>query len=935
MGIFSLSVHSSTTTWGNVLVDKLWGNLSGGNEVPCKKPSQGIPANNGTESYTTKYTYSDDGLNLVTSQTKGDWGELFFYCPGTDLLASKLYTFKGGIYKREFYEYDASGIITKEFEDDGTTAISYDLQGVTERRIKYIKARKEAPYGLPEIIDEAYLAPGGAKDIQYRKTINTYCKRGRRIQKALYDCNDAYLCTVYWEYDHMGNVVRETDPLGAVTTRQYDVNGNKITEQGPNTNYRTQYTYDFSNRLTDISEIHADGITLSRHFKYNYLGQKIASTDIYGNETQYVYDALGRLIETISPPVYDPKGNASTISKKTEYDLLNYPTATIDGRGHATKQQNTIRGKPFQITYPDGTQERFEYYHNGLLRKHTEVNQNYTLYTYDKQQRPLEKSCFAPAGELISQTKSQYNTFHVLSETDAAGGQKQFQYDAAGRVIEVRKGNNRTTYEYDTVGRLCKTIDWDGRDKGQAKIQIFDLKDRVIEERTEDVKGNWITKATYVYNAEGQRICTIAHTDRGEAPTRTYFDSRQQPCKIVNAAGKATHMTYRYDYRNAFGQIVPYSETTDPDGNISITIKDALGRVQTVLYKDAWGVLQQQKEMYYDGNGNKWREVDTSIQDGSQHSSVTTEWTYDCMNRLTCTHEAVGRSKERITYIKYNRHGQKKAIIKSDGTRLMHSYDNMGRLSTYTASNGSFSYHYAYDANGNLLALSNSVDGTKTTFTYDSNDRLIKETLANDLRLTYRYNGNNHPVEIELPDHTAIGYRYKGSQVVEVQRFSAAKELLYKHAYDNFDLAGKITAMALIGNGGHARFEYDAMGRASLLSYEHEGTWQEKIKYDQSNNVVEKAFRDGIGKFRCSYGYDSLHQLTKENSIAEHSYDYDSLYNRKGKDGRRHTLNALNELLSDGNAKYKYDANGNLIQATSRQGIATCFSYDALDRMTL
>lgn len=300
--------------FGNVVKDTIWGNITGKSTLPCGDASDENPH---PESFVTSYTHSF-GNNLVTTQTHGDSTQLFTYREGTDLISSKLYMHKNIIFKREFYEHDASGVVIKEIVDDGIALASDDLQGVKERKIKYYKLReKEVPFGLPETITETYLAEDGASDVLCRKVVNTHSSKGDLIQKAFYDSLNNHLYTLHWEYDHMGNVTRETDALGHATARRFDINGNKIFEQGPNTKFHTEYTYDFVNRLIQIAEVHDDGLVLTQNFKYNYLGQKIASSDVYGNETKYVYDELGRLIETVFPTTYDSNGIEHTTCNKT------------------------------------------------------------------------------------------------------------------------------------------------------------------------------------------------------------------------------------------------------------------------------------------------------------------------------------------------------------------------------------------------------------------------------------------------------------------------------------------------------------------------------------------------------------------------------------------------------------------------------------------
>lgn len=78
---------------------------------------------------------------------------------------------------------------------------------------------------------------------------------------------------------------------------------------------------------------------------------------------------------------------------------------------------------------------------------------------------------------------------------------------------------------------------------------------------------------------------------------------------------------------------------------------------------------------------------------------------------------------------------------------------------------------------------------------------------------------------------------------MEVQRLSPEREVVYKHTYDSFDLAGKITSMTLIGNGGKASFTYDALALMSTASY---GLWEEELKYGPTGDVTRKTIRDPL-----------------------------------------------------------------------------------------
>jgi RHS repeat-associated protein len=103
--------------------------------------------------------------------------------------------------------------------------------------------------------------------------------------------------------------------------------------------------------------------------------------------------------------------------------------------------------------------------------------------------------------------------------------------------------------------------------------------------------------------------------------------------------------------------------------------------------------------------------------------------------------------------------------------------------------------------------------------------------------------------------------------------------------------------------------------------------------------LVCQKYTDTLGSENCNYTYDPLRQLLYEN---EHSYHFDSLYNRLQKDEESFTFNTLcqdcdceydenGNLLFDGINRYCYDSLDRLISITTPSKTST-FTYDYFNR---
>jgi YD repeat-containing protein len=475
------------------------------------------------------------------------------------------------------------------------------------------------------------------------------------------------------------------------------------------------------NRLTSEEEVWTNGQRLIRHYEYDYLGNRISSTDIYGNKTLYAYNDFSQLTKVTYP-------TQQAIEK--EYDALGNVISLTDAKGAQSTASYTLHAKPYIIHYPDGSQESYEYNYKGQLKKKIFSNDTYTLYTPDYLGRSTEEKTYSADGTLLKTITRKYNAFHLKEEIDPAGHLTAYSYDGAGRLIRKTHGLQHTEYKYDTLGRVQVKKEYTSQDDYIATHYQYDKLDRLKQETVCNSTNTIFRKVTYAYDADGHRRETTSYPSVGPSTSTTFFNPHGDPITSTDAYGHTTSIHYHYPY-------APIIETTDPLGRTTSIEKDALDREVAFEIKGASGELLKKYKYSYDTVGNRCSCVESSILHGSIQHEVLTIWKHDELNRVISQTEAADTPEQKTTLYSYTASGELKTKTKPDGVQLTYEYDPLNRLSLLTSTDNTIQYTYDYDLNDNLKCIRNPLDGTCTLREYDDQDRLIQETLANGLTIAY------------------------------------------------------------------------------------------------------------------------------------------------------------------------------------------------------
>lgn len=892
---------------GNRVHTAFYGDLSGDGPKSFPLNGYGQPIGSSVESYGIRYCYSKDTHHLPVA-VFDDSGKAvtMVYDPCTHLLEAQYLWDGSAIQQRFFCRYDDTGFLVETIADDGYNQDRQDLSGVTERRIVTIVPKAQAPAaGLPVLTDEKYWDGESGIERLLRTTISTYDSSGRLQREEFFNGDAENVGYLDYGYDTAGKLCAKVDGAGTLQTYDYHPQGVQqavISADGSKSG-RSSYCYDLAGRLLVKKMQDSEGRVFTSSFRYNTLGQMVASVDLYGNETRSAYDALGRCVSTCYPEVLTATDSRHQPEVRREYDSLDCAIVSTDANGYTTRAGYNVRGQPIWIDHPDGTYERFVYNLDGSVRMHLNRLGVTSHYDRDSMSRVTRKQLIGRDGENIA-IQAHYDSFHLLGTVDARGTQTCFSYDGAGRLFSVislsSDGDSQKEFSYDANGALAEAREWFG-------AGASDFSRLVIGHDPESKRVS-----AHIADASEQSLVSNEYLSPPHSTPEVHFDT--------------THC-------NELGQRVLQKTTTDRLGTQTVTTYDALGRIASIEHRNTLGSLLARCEMRYDAVGN--RVLERTMRLGAaddQNGAYVTQRTFGPMKRVESVVEALGTPQETRTVYIYGPTGQLERTGKPSGCYLEYAYDGFGRLSLLSASDGTVGYGYSYDENNQPIIIENLVTGSATRRKYDAAGRVVFEQLENGLFVDRSYDGKGRCTKLELPDGTGVEYRYDAARLCSIHRLDASGQERYAHTYSRFSATGDVEEVDLVGGLGRVSYERDAQGRRTAISSDY---WSERIPeegYDAVGHITCIDITDPTGPYRMCFAYDGLGQLIAENGVSVLSYSYDALRNRRAKGLAEYEINRSHQLLSTVSAQYRYDANGNRITKETDKGLVR-YQYDALDRL--
>jgi RHS repeat-associated protein len=563
-------------------------------------------------------------------------------------------------------------------------------------------------------------------------------------------------------------VVRyEYDPTGELTD-VFDVNGG-----------HTRYVYDNSHRMTAMFDPKCESTPGCRGVVtgYNGAGQVDSQTDQLGRPpTTFSYTGDPTSASGGTTTITDPKGNVTV-------DTYQYGVRISETRGAGTPQQaitfyryDPATGQPVMIVDPNGYATSMTYDASGNMLTKTDPLSRETTWTYNKFHEPRTvtdplgvptTNKYDTNGNLISTSTPLVGTAEVQKTTYVYG-------DSAhpGDVTSMVDPDGHTwTYTYDGYGDRTSTTD-PGGDKSTSTYNADGWRLAAVSPRGNAPGANPVVFTTvYTYNRFGQ-VLTV--TDPLGHVTTNGYDADQNLTAVTDATKHTTRHTY--DLANEQTAVHRPNGTTLkttywPDGTVKAQI-DGAGNTTLYQYDPLQRVssvtdpLTRVTSYNYDPAGNLLTTTDAKNQ-------VTTH-TYDPANQLTSISYSDGVTPS-VTGITYDADGQRTA--QTDGTgSWTWTWDSLHRLTAVTeGSNGNITYAYDlagrvtkinytptqavlrdYDTAGRLTKVTDWL-GNTTTFVYDPDSMLTKETFPSTPAVVDNYKYNHADQLTNIADTAGTG----------------------------------------------------------------------------------------------------------------------------------------------------------------------------------
>lgn len=654
------------------------------------------------------------------------------------------------------------------------------------------------------------------------------------------------------EYDDRGNCTRVVTPFTdgsgrqVVRTAAYDAHGQRVEVTHPKdaADRRRTDTITWNNGLPSVvvCDDDVEGLRLTTSFEYDERGNLTRLIDPRSNDVLVAYNALNQ-------PV--------TFSRQSQGPDF--------GERVATAYFYDANDNLVQVDMDNRDAE-------GTLDP---VNPQWSTWlSYDALNRP----------RLIA-----HELTHVVQQRVMTN---EFVYDAAGRLVlhrlpEAVSGadpNNTVAFAYDERGLLLRCECAPGT--GLSSVDTFD------------------------YNANGNLVRVTRADASATKETTCAYDGFGRCVRLTDAMGNVVTRCFdangNLTYERADGEV---ADQPGDKGNITLA--------ETRYRYDHLNRLTGQVDSFFD--------IFTGVPFGDGASSSS--WSYAPDGQLT----SVSDDNSNTTFYAYDRAGRFASITDPAGNVTAYAYDPNGNVLTVTRTERAagvpgeqvFVTACAYDSLNRCVSVSDNV-GNTVAREYDSCGNVVSETDARGNETVCVYDGLGRMLTaVRYLDEKERGVTINTSHVeYRNRRLVSTTDGNGQTTTFEYDACDRL-ALTTCPDGTSESFVWSP--RSNLRVHTDANGTVVTNTYDFRERIIHRdiAARNVLLASTTfeSFGYDGLGRLVSaENDVSRLAYAYDSLGNRisSSQDGRVTTAS--------------FDGVGNRLAFTCPSGIVVSVSHDALNR---
>ncbi|NDQ55762.1 MAG: RHS repeat-associated core domain-containing protein [Acidipila sp.] len=670
--------------------------------------------------------------------------------------------------------------------------------------------------------DQSTLSPSGVT-VGHDATLTNPGIRGNRTSACRWlNTTGGNLCTTTTYFD-TGMPYQATDPLGHISTYSYS----SLYAGG----YLTQ---------TQMPDTGSPAVHHIIHGLYEFnTGQLTQFTDQNSQQSNYVYDPLGRITSASFPDGGQTTFIYTDTSLSANVERLQKITSTLSTDfqvffdGLARKKQTQSKSDPQGTVYTDFTYDEFSHLKTASnpYRSTSDPTYGMTTYHYDLLDRGT--SVNEQDGSVV-RTAYCANTTLV---TDEAGKWRRSTSDGAGRLVEVDEPNS-----------LTASVSSNGCPGTGEPI--------------------WVT--SYAYDA----LSNLTGVTQSSSRPRSFtYDSLSRLTVAINPESGTINYTYDND-----GNV----QTKKDARNITITYGyDALNRLTGKTYSN------NEPAVSYSYDQSACLGQPTCFNIGRRTSMIdaagSEAWSYQNMGRAI-TDQRTTNSVSKSTLYTYNLDGSVATLIYPSGRTITYAPGGAGRpLSAIdTANSITYATNALYSPPGAISSLKNGANLYTTAFfnprlqpcrIFISSSTTAPTTCLDSshtgtiLDYSYSFGAANNGNVQQIANNITTG-RTQSFGYDQVNRLSAAQtqatsgSTCWGESFGYDQWANLLTIGAVTGYTGCTQENLSVSVTASNQLTSAQGYY-----YDVAGNLTSKTSPGA-----ASYAYNAENQMT---STAGPTYTYD------------------------------------------------------------